>query len=620
MKLADGARRLAIFAYYDPDGRVDAYVPYLLRAMRPFCARQVVVVNGFLTPEAQDTLAACTDEVVLRPNRGYDVTAYKEAFLSIPDLSAYDEILFYNQTIFGPVCPLDRMFRDMGARDVDFWGLTRHKGADRASWDENADIPVHVQSFFFAVRASLFCQQAFRAYWEQLPEIETYWDAVGKHEVRFTRHFADQGYVWDVYVHTEDLETYNDYPLMGMPVTLLKERGCPFCKRKNFITTRHTYTTVPQGLATRQLYEYLRDETDYPTALIVENLTRTAPAADVTKALGLVWDTAHTPPDEADCAAVLNMTGTELMPLLVHAAKAWPAGMPVYVLCAGEEVRRAASAALPRATCRTIGGRGPQEMFGALWPQLAAHEFLLYLSDDLPLLLGQFSDATALQTAAEALRPGPCAALLHKDANVGLILPLMPSHQETLTLGLNLPEAADRLTEVLRSTGVQVPVGTGAGIASRGGMFFARTAALAPLAGAVLPDELFTGLYPDWEFVPALAAQGAGKLTAFAALPEQAFNELLNKNSMLEEIERLWATPRKMRFDLIEFRMKGIQDFYYERRYQMTLQQAFSAPLTAKQKLWICLQILMKPETFQTLRRLLHKRDEPAVPPRDDLD
>ena len=70
MKLADGARRLAIFAYYDPDGRVDAYVPYLLRAMRPFCARQVVVVNGFLTPEAQDTLAACTDEVVLRPNRG----------------------------------------------------------------------------------------------------------------------------------------------------------------------------------------------------------------------------------------------------------------------------------------------------------------------------------------------------------------------------------------------------------------------------------------------------------------------------------------------------------------------------------------------------------------------
>lgn len=620
MILPSGARRLAIFAYYDPDGRVDAYVPYLLNAVRPFCTRQVAVVNGALCPAGRAALEACADEVVLRPNEGYDVTAYKEAFLAVEDLSAYDEILFYNQTIFGPVCPLDKMFGIMAARDVDFWGLTRHKGARAASWDDQVPIRPHVQSFFFAVRASLFRAPGFTTYWQGLPPIETYWDAVGKHEVVFTDHFAKQGYTWDVYVPTGDLEVYNDYPLMGMPVTLLKERGCPFFKRKTFITERHQYTTVPQGTAARDLYRYLCTQTEYPTRLVVENLLRTAPLADSVKALGPVYDVAHTAPRAGDTAVVLNVTGAALAPLLAQAAQKLAGTAPVYALCADESLRRAMAQALPGAVCTVCGRRGPQELFGPLWPRAAAHEYLLYLSDDMPPLLEEFADATSLDAAVEALRPDACAALLEADENLGVLIPLMPSHQEPLTLGLNLPLAAGELDRVLGEAGVPVPLGRAAGIASRGGMFFARTKALAPLAGVPLPDSLFEGLYPAWEFLPMLAAQGAGFFTGFAATPDKAFNELMNKGVMLDEVAALWATPRKMSYGHLYFRMKAMKDFYYERRYQMTLEQAFDAPLTAKQKLWICLQIILKPQTYQKLRRLLGLKEK--EPPRrtDPLD
>lgn len=620
MILPSGARRLAIFAYYDPDGRVDAYIPYLLNAVRPYCTRQVAVVNGTLCPAGLAALEACADEVVLRPNQGYDVTAYKEAFLAVEDLSAYDEILFYNQTIFGPVCPLDGMFTAMAARDVDFWGLTRHKGARAASWDDSVPILPHVQSFFFAVRASLFRAPEFTAYWQGLPPIETYWDAVGKHEVVFTDHFARKGYTWDVYVPTGDLEVYNDYPLMGMPVTLLEQRGCPFFKRKTFITERHQYTTVPQGAAARELYRYLREKTSYPTALVTENLLRTAPLADSVKALGLVYDVAHTPPRPADVAVVLNVTTPTLAPMLAQAARALPADTPVWVLCADDDLRRAMARALPGAVCTLCETRGPQALFGPLWPQAAAHEYLLYLSDDMPLLLEQFADATSLDAAVDALRPGPCAALMEADENLGLLIPLMPSHQEALTLGLNLPQAAEALDAVLQKAGAPVPLGKAAGIASRGGMFFGRTKALTPLARASLPDGLFEGLFPAWELLPMLAAQGAGFLTAFAAAPDKVSNELMNKSAMLDQVEALWATPRKMTYGHLYYRMEAMMDFYYERRYQMTLEQAFAAPLTAKQKLWICLQILLKPTTFQKLHRLLGRKGEAPPLPADPLD
>ena len=109
MILNSGARRLGIFAYFDADGIVDDYVAYLVSEVGKHCVRQVCIVNGTLTQEDADKLRAAGGEVVFRENRGYDITAYSDALLA-QDLSDIDEVLFYNQTIFGPVCPLDAMF------------------------------------------------------------------------------------------------------------------------------------------------------------------------------------------------------------------------------------------------------------------------------------------------------------------------------------------------------------------------------------------------------------------------------------------------------------------------------------------------------------------------------
>ncbi|HIW55329.1 MAG TPA: rhamnan synthesis F family protein [Candidatus Ruthenibacterium merdigallinarum] len=612
MRLADDAKRLAIFAYYDRDGAVDGYVPYLLRAVRRFCARQVVVVNGALRDEGRRALAACADEVIERANEGFDITAYKEGFLS-QDMSQFDEVLFYNQTIFGPVRPLDEMFGAMAARDVDFWGLTRHKGAKAASWNDQIPIPPHVQSFFFAVRGEMLHAPAFRAYWEQLPPIRGYWEAVEKHEIRFTKHFSDQGYAWDVYVDTADLEIYNDYPLMGMPVTLLKERGCPFCKRKNFITARHTYSTVPQGRAGAALYEYLRSETEYPERLIFENLLRTEPLADVVQALGLCRMTDSAPQASAPTAALVCVTSKALAPLLCRAADALPDFVYCEMAYASEALQSAFDPLVRRAHTACVEGKRPAAV---LMERLARYQkefsYLLFLNDDLAPLLREFADATSVLRAVEALEPARCIGVLSREPALGMLVPVPSTHQETVTMAVNLRANS----ETLRAAGVTAPFGD-TGLASRGGMFFARTEAL---GAAPLADALFDGLYPAWEYLPMLLAQQRGWLTAYAARTQHVQDVWFDETEMMRDIESLWMTPNKSRYDQILFRMKAILDFYHERRYQMTLEQAFHADLTFKQKAWICLQILLKPETFEKLHRRFGHAGPPAAPPHDDLD
>lgn len=616
MLLSDGAKRLAIFAFFDADGIVDDYIPYLLERVGRFCEKQVVVVNGTLTPESEEKIRPFAACVRYRPNEGYDITAYKEGFLAESGaLEQYDEVLFYNQTIFGPVCPLDAMFAEMGKRDVDFWGLTRHRGAPQASWREDVVIPPHVQSFFFAVRGAMLHAQEFLCYWRELPPIHSYWDAVEKHEILFTKRFADQGYRWDTYVDTSALETFNDYPLMGCPVPLLRA-GCPFFKRKSFLEGRLGYATVPQGDAVWPLYVYLRDESAYPLRLVAQNLMRTVPAACVTQAIGPCFDVDAHRATEIRFAAVLHIGSAALAePLLAAAARLAPHAA-LFLLFADEALRgRFAPQTPDGAQVYVAGGPGPRTLFETLWPQVSGYPYLCYLTTEMPRLLeGKFVDATSFAGAVENLARPECVDILEKNPAFGVLLPPAPSHQETLRLGRQLSCGQDAAAALLRAAGLRMPPPDAPGLASRGGMFFARTRALESLTRMDWHSPaLFEGLYPLWELLPPLAARAAGCMTGFAACVHRAFVELENHRAMMAAVEDLWHSEDCPRMDQLLFRMRQLLDFFAARRYQMTVEQAADrSRFGFRQRLFYCLQILLPPRAAARLLKRAEKRNGKA--------
>ena len=155
------------------------------------------------------------------------------------------------------------------------------------------------------------------------------------------------------------------------------------------------------------------------------------------------------------------------------------------------------------------------------------------------------------------------------------------------------------------------------------GSFFARTSVMAPLATLPWP-EINALEHADWAqeiFLP-LVAQQNGLLCSFALPWQDLMREYWNAREYVSRFAGIFETPNKKGADMIEFRMKGIRDFYLERRYQMTLQQAFAAKLSFKQKLWIILQLLLSPAAFERLQKLLHGGQLPTPPPQpeDGLD
>ena len=285
-------KRAIVWFFFDAEGTVDRYAEYFLADLARNSDRVVVVCNGKLTDAGRAAMERHTREIVVRPNEGFDVWAYKAGleYLTWEGLDAYDELVLCNFTSFGPLYPFSEMFAAMEKRlELDFWGITKFNRVDYDPMGtiEYNYIPEHLQSNFIAVRKRLFATPEYHAFWDQMPPIRSYNDSIGKYEAVFTKKFADRGFRWDTYVPMDDLAEVATQPLMMCSYELVAHRRCPIIKRRMFFQNYFDILSETDGENCRKTFDYIRDHCDYDTGMIWENLLRTCDMADLKRNLNL---------------------------------------------------------------------------------------------------------------------------------------------------------------------------------------------------------------------------------------------------------------------------------------------------------------------------------------------
>ena len=185
------ANRLGIFVFYDKDGIADEYNFYFIEELKKQVSRLLVICNGDVEEEAGKRFSRIADEVMMRGNEGFDITAYHLGLkkYGYNRDGKFDEVIICNSTMFGPVYPFREMFEKMAVRDLDFWGITNFHEVpfDPFGTVKYGMLPKHVQSFFMVFRKSLTMSPEFQKYWEDMPQITSYEQAIGYHEAIFTK-------------------------------------------------------------------------------------------------------------------------------------------------------------------------------------------------------------------------------------------------------------------------------------------------------------------------------------------------------------------------------------------------------------------------------------------------
>ena len=149
--------RTAIFVIYQKDNHLPQDVIYLLKELKTVADKIVIVVNGEI--DEIDILKRESDYLIMRENLGFDAGAYKTALNDEKVqklIKQSDELVFCNDTFYGPLVPFKEIFKKMDSAECDFWGLSL----------VDTGIAMFLQSNFLVFRKSVIKSKILNNFFE----------------------------------------------------------------------------------------------------------------------------------------------------------------------------------------------------------------------------------------------------------------------------------------------------------------------------------------------------------------------------------------------------------------------------------------------------------------------
>lgn len=568
-----GGSRLLIYVVYDGRGDVEEYIPYALTHLREHCDRIVAVVNGRLTDVGRAALEPVSDEIVVRENRGYDIWGYKEGLDAVGDsIRDYDEVILANDTWFGPVRPFAPIFERMDAEPLHFWGMTDHVRVEPHPFTESGYLPYHLQSYWLAVRRDMFTSPEWIAYWRDLPVMDSYNDAVVKHEGVFTEIFTRYGFVGEVAFPTLTDRVENHAVLYA---DQLIEQGCPTLKRRPFFQwppyLDHLGVVPSNALETAVRH-------GYPRHLVMTDLARNV-APRTLNADAALMNVLSSEVAEYDPAAPLktvviaHVFYDEMIDEIVDRAETLPGDFDLVVTTTDEQkasrIRAALSARSPRGSVEvrvleSNNGRDQGAFLVGCRDVLTSGEYDLIVKVHSKKTPQDASNAAAhfkRQQFENLLDSEAYAAnvvgLFQREPGLGLAFPPMV-HIGYGTMGHAWWANRPAFVQMCARLGIAVPVDEGSPLAPYGSMYFARPEALRLLTEHEWTYEEFGGAdaYLDGglahvlERMPAYAAGEAGFYTRTIATAGYA----ATSHSFLDyELDQMSSTMPETTMHQIQF-------------------------------------------------------------------
>lgn len=253
-------KRAVIFAHYDKDSIIDDYVIFYLKELKKNIEKVIFVSCNELNDFEKQKLNNIADNIISEVHNEYDFGSYKRGFeiLKAEGLSNYEEIIFANDSCYGPMFPLCDIFEHMEEKDCDFWGITKNyyglKGKNP-----------HMQSYFFALRKNAFISNEFISFISNIQEQNNKNSIVENYEIGLSKMLYQNGFKDGVYI--DKFKNIANPTIKKWKELILKYK-MPFLKCSILRLRNCDYTTADG-------WQEVVEKTNYPAELIEQNLQKT---------------------------------------------------------------------------------------------------------------------------------------------------------------------------------------------------------------------------------------------------------------------------------------------------------------------------------------------------------
>lgn len=176
-------RRLCIFAHFDRGLALRAHTRRYLAALADQGLSIVFVSNSSLDHESQEYVLSVCSRMIIRKNVGYDFSAYRDSIFEIKSICHdIDILILTNDSVFGPITPLAKLFDSFDFCRADIWGATD-------SWQDK----YHLQSYLLAFGPRTLNSDVFWDFWHRVTDMRSKWSVVKYYEIGFTQEMQRGG-------------------------------------------------------------------------------------------------------------------------------------------------------------------------------------------------------------------------------------------------------------------------------------------------------------------------------------------------------------------------------------------------------------------------------------------
>ena len=251
------AQKFAVMAHWDPHNRIDPYVKHYLSALKKMGFATIIAsqIEVIVENDAEDYL----DAAIWRTCSGYDFTSWKGALEYFPKILDSKELLLCNDSVFGPIKPLEPIHLSMEELNCDFWGMG----------ESNKHRTPHLFSFYLVFKQSALRHDAFKNFWRRVDTNPDKTRVVTLYEIQLSMQLMGQGLRGGTFF------SYRDIPFLDETTYiythwryLLNHAGFPFLKRDLVIPNRHPEAYPIEG------WEDELTASGYPAQLVINYFSR----------------------------------------------------------------------------------------------------------------------------------------------------------------------------------------------------------------------------------------------------------------------------------------------------------------------------------------------------------
>lgn len=237
--------RYAVFAGYNADKTIPAYVITYLKELNKITDGVVYIADSELLPEEQKKLQGLVLHTAHHRHLEYDFGSYKRGYNWLQQngyLEKADELILANDSTYAPVTSFKPMFTEMERhKELDFWGDL-----------QNSRFSPHLQSYFLVFRKKVLRSKAFASFLQNVHHQEHISQYITEYEVKLTSHLSSLGYKWDSYLPYNQMQNLPYSDKNTYPLTLIQKYRHQFIKRSLFFNKLMSYENL------NLLLEYLK--------------------------------------------------------------------------------------------------------------------------------------------------------------------------------------------------------------------------------------------------------------------------------------------------------------------------------------------------------------------------